>query len=330
MEEEFVRDLIFKSKIISEKEIKLLNFEKLTVFCSEHLIIPLVFIKIRQKKILKYFPKDFLDYFNYIYEHNLERNKFLLKEVKILNKILTRNKIEHVFIKGAAMLIGNYYSDIGERMIGDLDFLIKDVDSVLTESVLQKNKYFKTSKNHFFSFRHLPRRFKDNLIFSIEPHVQLLSKKSKLLEPKSFFKNNKIIKGCKIPCNKDILLHNIYNIQINDYAYVKMFYSYKNMYDSYLAINKQRHNLVNNKYITQYFNYMHMTGIMDGKNDYYKFKRKFYFIKKNISILFKIYLNIFFGLKKLKFMPYQVLEFLNNKSYRRYIFKRFRKIKSYE
>ena len=48
------------------------------------------------------------------------------------------------------MLIGNYYSDIGERMIGDLDFLIKDVDSVLTESVLQKNKYFKTSKNQFF------------------------------------------------------------------------------------------------------------------------------------------------------------------------------------
>ena len=58
---------------------------------------------------------------------------------------------------------------------------------------------------------------------------------------------------------------------------------------------------------------MHMTGIMDGKNDYNKFKRKFYFIKKNISILFKIYLNIFFGLKKLKFMPYQLLEFWTTK-----------------
>ena len=33
--------------------------------------------------------------------------------------------IDHVFLKGTAMLASGYYEDIGERMVGDLDILIE-------------------------------------------------------------------------------------------------------------------------------------------------------------------------------------------------------------
>ena len=41
-----------------------------------------------------------------------------------MSEILNNEKIDYVFIKGAAMLLGGYFTDIGERMIGDIDFLV--------------------------------------------------------------------------------------------------------------------------------------------------------------------------------------------------------------
>ena len=42
-----------------------------------------------------------------------------------ISRILYTKNINHVFIKGAAYILGNLYDDIGVRMIGDIDFLIE-------------------------------------------------------------------------------------------------------------------------------------------------------------------------------------------------------------
>ena len=73
---------------------------------------------------MKYLPKDFKDYIKQIYLINKSRNKQLKKEVIELSRILQENKIEHVFEEYNCLFSGNY-NDLGERMIGDIDFLFK-------------------------------------------------------------------------------------------------------------------------------------------------------------------------------------------------------------
>ena len=49
------------------------------------------------------------------------------KTVSITHSLIDlylEEKIDYVFIKGTAMLLGGYFTDIGERMIGDIDFLV--------------------------------------------------------------------------------------------------------------------------------------------------------------------------------------------------------------
>ena len=43
--------------------------------------------------------------------------KILLKEAKELSELLYKNNINHIFLKGTALLLSNVFEDIGERMI---------------------------------------------------------------------------------------------------------------------------------------------------------------------------------------------------------------------
>ena len=54
---------------------------------------------------------------------------------------MVKNNIKHIFLKGTALLLSNVFEDIGERMIGDIDFIIQGKDEEKIKKVLEKNKY---------------------------------------------------------------------------------------------------------------------------------------------------------------------------------------------
>ena len=61
-EEKTLLNIIFKDISISEQNLENLDYGKLIKILSRHLVIPLFYVKARDKDLLKNFEKEFVDY----------------------------------------------------------------------------------------------------------------------------------------------------------------------------------------------------------------------------------------------------------------------------
>jgi len=240
VEEKLLVNVLYKpeSEILNGVEINVINFDNLIKLASRHLMLPALFFNINKKNISYLFPKDFVEYIKNIYSINKARNTVLLKEAKELSELLYKNNINHIFLKGTALLLSNVFEDIGERMIGDIDFIIQHKDEQKVEKILEKNNYFTTNIIDLFSFfkpKHLPRRVNKNKTMAIEPHLELLSPKYRVV-----FNSKKIIndfkdktKTIKTPSKPFLFDHCIYALQNEDKGLIKSYHFHRSVYDIY-------------------------------------------------------------------------------------------------
>ncbi len=321
--EKFLTKLLYSNDVISQKDVNKLDLEKFIMLSSTHLMLPATYVNIKIKKIKNLFPKDFLDYIKFIYDENKHRNLILINETKELAKILQSNNIRYVFLKGAALILNDIYNDVGERMIGDLDFLFDKNDRVKLEILLKKNQYLKYSKFHFFEFRHIHKRTKKNKVFAIEPHLKLLSN-GNLLNEKKILNNPNIKYGIKTPKLKYLLEHNILNYQVNDLGSKKLVYSHRNIYDTFM-ISRKINKEINLSKANEYLKYYVITqklkidlniNIQSKEIKFWKIFYNLLIINKNFH---KSYSKTIDFIEKLKMLPKQAIEFLNNPEYRSYI-----------
>ena len=143
-----------------ENNVDLINidFEKLIKTASSHLMLPAFFINVQKKNLTHLFPDDFIDYIQNIYSINKARNEVLLTETKQLSELLHKNNINHIFLKGSALLLANIFEDIGERMIGDIDFMIQKKDETTILRTLKENNYISHNREFkLFKHKHLSR-----------------------------------------------------------------------------------------------------------------------------------------------------------------------------
>ena len=240
LEEKFLVNILYRpeSEILNGVDINNINFEKLITLTSGHLMLPALFFNIQKKKAAYLFPEDFIAYIKSIFAINKARNEILLEEAKELSELLVKNNIKHIFLKGTALLLSNVFEDIGERMIGDIDFIIQHKDEEKIKKVLEKNKYCSKKPVSSFSFfkpKHLPRRINKNKKIAIEPHLELLSPgwrgvfNSKRLS--SAFKEN--VKAIKTPNQSFLFDHCIYAFQIPDKGFFIPYHGHRSIYDIY-------------------------------------------------------------------------------------------------
>ena len=215
-----------------------INFEKLITLSSGHLMLPALFFNINKKKVSYLFPEDFIAYIKNIYAINKARNTALLAEAKELSELLYKNNINHIFLKGTALLLSNVFEDIGERMIGDIDFIIQHKDEKKIKKVLEKINYnspYTIPIYRFIKPKHLARVTKKNKKIAIEPHLELLKYRYKWIFNSKVLINNfkKGIKTIKTPSQSFLFDHCIYNFQINDAGFLNSNHSHRSIYDIY-------------------------------------------------------------------------------------------------
>ena len=251
-EERTIVDLLFNNKKLLKKDFEKFDFEKFVKISSSHLILPLIFTKLKQKKLLKYLPKELEKYLKEIHNINLNRNKELIKETMIIIDILRKNEINYVILKGTANIFRNLYRDIGERMIGDIDILVESKDSEKTVKLLNEIGYYNLTDDIFFDFRHLKRIISKKKIFAVEIHTRLFDKYNNFINLKNIEKlDNAIV--LKKHSSAD---YNIYNFQINDFGYLKTNYSYRSLYDHFLLSKDElfdRNKIISEKLKKRYF-----------------------------------------------------------------------------
>jgi hypothetical protein len=239
-EEKLLVNVLYKpeSEILNGIEINNINFDNLIKLASRHLMLPALFFNINKKNISYLFPKDFVEYIKNIYSINKARNTVLLKEAKELSELLYKNNINHIFLKGTALLLSNVFEDIGERMIGDIDFIIQHKDEQKVEKVLEKNNYFMINNIDLFRVfkpKHLPRLINKNKTIAIEFHLELLSPKYRVV-----FNSKKLInifkeeiKTIKTPSKPFLFDHCIYALQLEDRRFANSYHSHRSIYDIY-------------------------------------------------------------------------------------------------
>ena len=240
LEEKFLVNILYRpaSEILNGVDINNINFEKLITLTSGHLMLPALFFNIQKKKATYLFPEDFIDYIKNIFAINKARNEILLEEAKELSELLVENNIKHIFLKGTALLLSNVFEDIGERMIGDIDFIIQGKDEEKIKKVLEKNKYCSKKPFSLFSLfrhRHLPKTTHKNKIIAIEPHLKLLNPRYRCAFNTKRLSNdfNEGLETIKTPSQSFLFDHCVYNFQINDGGFIGTKHSHRSIYDIY-------------------------------------------------------------------------------------------------
>jgi len=240
IEEKFMVNILYRSesKILNGIDISTVNFENLIKLASSHLMLPALYFNINKKNCSSLFPDDFIEYIKNIFTINKARNEILLAEAKELSELLFENNIKHIFLKGTALLLSNLFEDIGERMIGDIDFIIQYKDEEKIKKILEKNNYcalYNVAIYSIFRPKHLPRMVNKNKTISIEPHLELLSPKYR-----GIFNSKKLIsafkdkaKTIRIPSEPFLFDHCIYALQLEDKAFNYSNYSHRSIYDIY-------------------------------------------------------------------------------------------------
>lgn len=213
------------------------DWDQMVIVASKHLVLPAVYCRLQQKSLLGFLPEDLVFYLEELTQLNRERNLTLLDEIKNISELFQKNQIQYVFIKGIALLVGNYYKDIGERMIGDIDILIasKDLDEAFDLMVTEGYDQFVTFNYEVKNYRHRPRQISDMHLGAVELHDQLLKHNyNHLIDKDSFLSNLEIVDGIAIPNSEDLILNTILAHQINDRCYYYNTLKLKGVYDTFV------------------------------------------------------------------------------------------------
>ena len=336
IEEKILQKILFQSNGFEEAEFSNIDFEKLTRITSKNLMLPSLYINLSRKNLIKFIPKDFYKYLKYVYNINKKRNIELIKESNEIAALFSRFKIKYCFIKGTSNLLNNIYFDVGERMVGDLDFLIDEENSKSVMKLLRENKYENSDGYHYKNFRHLNRLIKENSLFAIEPHINITNKNYNELKSSDILKNSKAVKKNYVSDIKSSILINMLNHQINDNGQILLTYNYRNLYDHYLLSNLFNHKIhINSKLINNYSLVLQQLDIdkymrspfADFKKSKatllrIKIKRNNKFLNFIDFLLHKSFLEIKNKFSNLIIFLEQII--INNE-YRRYFFKKYLK-----
>lgn len=278
---------------------KNIDFETLVKTGSQQLIIPAIYLNLEYKNLLKYLPEDLVAYLKEITRLNEVRNIEILKETQFISTLFKKHNINHVFLKGAALLASGYYNSIAERMVGDIDLLV-DKNQLLDAELLLKEKgyenYHSDIEYKHLNHRHLPRLISPNKIGAIEIHRNLLEfGENKDFNSFDVLKDRELVNKVYIGSRKNLLLHNIYNFQINSKGYYYNNFNLRNAYDCNLLIN-DKIKLPLDKYTKDFLNKFNLF-FKNSKTTKSSFRvRRYVFKQKNP--LFSKYNSLFLKYSK--------------------------------
>jgi hypothetical protein len=204
-------------------------------------VFPAIYCNFKRADFLKYLPADLVGYMKHITDLNRDRNTQIIQQAKDLNSLLLENGIRPVFLKGTGNLLEGLYEDIGERMVGDIDFLFSEKDFFKAIDILKKDNYNKLENglDNFPGFRHYLRLVKPANIAAVEIHKEVTIQKHRgEFNYKIISEDTQLINNFSVLNFENQLSLSIISSQINDYGFELKNFSLRNAYDVFLLSKK--------------------------------------------------------------------------------------------
>lgn len=324
---EIISDKPNKETLRLKIEADQFDWEKIVSVASSHLVIPLLYCKLKEKDLLDRLPEDLKSYLEEITNQNRDRNKTIIKEVKDISLLLNEHNIDHAFLKGAALLISGIYKDVGERMIGDIDILVHPEQLFQAQDLLEKDGYKGAKLNFgskFVEHKHLARLIPETKLAAVEIHRKLLRSPVKCqLEPLKILFTKRLVNSVAIPNNKDLLIHTVLNFEINDYGYYFNYLGLRNTYDALTLLeNIPEENLqlaIKNKYVSNFFQKVSMyflVPLIFLNQKRFSFNKKMFLIKQKSKFFSKLLYKILNISQFVVIMINRFILFIHNSAYR--------------
>ena len=212
-----------KTLLKERLERETMDWDHLVRLGSSHLVLPAIYCRLKAKQLLNTLPMELESYLKEITDLNRERNQQLLAEAQQISQWFQEAGIDHVFLKGTAMLASGYYEDIGERMVGDIDLIVAKKNLKRSFSLLEEQSYEGQEQilgNEFYpNQKHLPRLISSSFIGAVEIHQQILRKKNNLIPSDGILQTRKASQKLYIPSPQYLSKHCVLNHQINECLY---------------------------------------------------------------------------------------------------------------
>jgi hypothetical protein len=232
-----------KNRLEIEKQLqlKIIDWEAVVEVSTAHYVFPAMYCNLKRVGFLHYLPQELVNFMEHITNLNRERNKQIITQAKELNTLLLKNNIIPIFLKGTGNLLEGLYEDIGERMIGDIDFLLPKKDCCRAFKILKNDNYYtpETLLNNPPDHRHFPRLVKQENIAAVEIHSKLLiSKYDNEFNYGFVAKDTQITGVYSVLSYANKLNFSILSYQINDNGFFYKSIHLRNAYDVFLLSKK--------------------------------------------------------------------------------------------
>jgi hypothetical protein len=232
----------FSKEIIDKCNADVIDWQQFVALCSNHLILPAIYLKFKSHGIIEYLPDELSEHLLAIYQLNVKRNSRILKQVNEIASALNKNNIYPVFLKGTGNLLDGLYSDIGERILGDIDFLVPENDYLLSAELMKNEGYSAVSEIRAYTdvktLKHYPRLFHPDFEAVIEIHRLPVNEKYQSWFNTAIIDCEKVmvssIPGCYVESDRHKIIHNFIHSQLSNEGNLLGIVSFRDLYDLYL------------------------------------------------------------------------------------------------
>jgi hypothetical protein len=212
-----------------------MDWEAVVKVSTAHYVFPALYLNLKRADFLQYLPEDLVDYMVHITELNRERNLQIIAQAKEINALLLANGITPIFLKGTGNLLEGLYGDIGERMVGDIDFVVENDFFLEAATLLQEHGYVSKDNLNRNIHWHYPGLVHPEKIASVEVHQKILKDDYQLrLELTLFDDVLTIGSELHVLSHKNKLFAATLPKIINDNLYYNKTISLRNAYDVFL------------------------------------------------------------------------------------------------
>ena len=207
--------------------------------CSNHLVLPVIYLKFRKHNLLSYLPEVLVQHLEEIYSLNRDRNLQIIEQMKEITVTLNSAGISPLFMKGTGNLIDGVYSDVGERIIGDIDLLVPEKDFLTAAGLFEKEGYqicYPVDENTK-SVKHYPRLWKENEVADLEIHrLPTDLKHATNFTAEVVLKTKKSVAGypgCYVLADEHKVILNFIHSQLANAGHILGIVSLRDIYDLY-------------------------------------------------------------------------------------------------
>jgi len=173
-----------------------------------------------------------------------KRNMHILEQLHEITDVLNNSNISPLFLKGAGNLLDDLYSNIGERILADIDFLVPEKDFLLSAKLLENEGYSIVNQYpgdieimcHYFPL------MKPGAPAHLEIHRQLSENCQSWFNPGLVEKEKKSVtslKGCWVLSDKHKIILNFIHSQLKHAGHVYSNVSFRDIYDLYLFSKRE-------------------------------------------------------------------------------------------